>query len=271
MCVRIKDGDDIVNIKFGMPTLIEKNSIMDNVLLCKELGLSFIELNMNLPYCMPENISSKELLAIKEEYGVEFTLHFPEDIDFGCFYDEVRQANIRLFESIALWGSKFGVEVINIHLNPGVYFTLPDEKVFVYEKNKELFIEKFMDSLIKIRDISMPLGINVCIENMKVHQFVEETFKRLFNVPNIYFTWDVGHDAMSGYRMEEIFKRYPQKVKHMHLHDYNGISDHQVLFDGDIPIKDRIKFAEDNDLTVVIETKTVLSLRESISRLKNFK
>ena len=60
-----------MNIKFGMPTLIEKDNIVDNVLLCKELGLSFVELNMNLPYCMPENISSKELLAIKEKYGVQ--------------------------------------------------------------------------------------------------------------------------------------------------------------------------------------------------------
>jgi sugar phosphate isomerase/epimerase len=260
-----------MNIKFGMPTLIEKDNIMDNVLLCKELGLSFLELNMNLPYCMPENISSKELLAIKEKYNMEFTLHFPEDIDFGCFYEEIRQANIRLFENIASWGNEFGVGVINIHLNPGVYFTLPDEKIFVYEKNKELFIEKFMDSLIKIGDIAKPLGIKVCVENMMVHQFVEETFERLSHIPDISFTWDVGHDAMSGYRMEKIFKKYPQKVKHMHLHDYNGKSDHQILFDGKIPLDDRIKFAEDNDLTVVIETKTALALRESVSRLKNYK
>ncbi|WP_259473503.1 hypothetical protein [Clostridium estertheticum] len=36
-------------IDFGMPTLIETNSIESCVKLCKELGLDFIELNMNLP------------------------------------------------------------------------------------------------------------------------------------------------------------------------------------------------------------------------------
>lgn len=32
-----------------MPTLIENKTLNDNVTLCKELGLSFIELNMNFP------------------------------------------------------------------------------------------------------------------------------------------------------------------------------------------------------------------------------
>ena len=32
-----------------MPTLIEKRTFGDNVKLCKDLGLNFIELNMNFP------------------------------------------------------------------------------------------------------------------------------------------------------------------------------------------------------------------------------
>lgn len=256
-----------MNYKFGMPTLIEKNSIIENVVLCKKLGLDFIELNMNLPYCMPENISSKKLLKIKKEYNVEFTLHFPEDIDFGHFYEEVRQANIRLFKLIASWGNEFGVEKINIHLNPGIYFTLPNEKIFVYEKNKELFTERFLDSIIKIRDIAKPLGIKVCVENMQVHQFVEETYKRLCDVPEVYFTWDVGHDAMSGYKIKKIYLKNPSKVKHMHLHDYNGLSDHQVLFTGTVPLEERLKFAKENCSTIVIETKTVEALKESVKKL----
>ena len=36
-------------MKIGMPTLIEVPDIIRTVELCKELGLSFIELNMNMP------------------------------------------------------------------------------------------------------------------------------------------------------------------------------------------------------------------------------
>ena len=250
-----------------MPTLIEKESILDNVILCKELGLGFIELNMNLPYCMPNSNSHYDLVKIQKEYSIEFTLHFPEDIDFGCFYEEVRQANIRLFENIANWGAKFGVKKINIHLNPGIYFTLPDKKVFVYEKNKELFMEKFIDSLNKISQIAKPLGISICIENMQVKEFVLDTFEELVNLPDVYFTWDVGHDAMWGYEIEKIYRKYPYKVRHMHLHDYNGKSDHQPLFTGEIPLEERVKFADDNDLTVVIETKTEEALKKSVNSL----
>ena len=36
-------------LEFGMPTLIENSTLEDNIALCKELGLSFVELNMNFP------------------------------------------------------------------------------------------------------------------------------------------------------------------------------------------------------------------------------
>lgn len=254
--------------KFGMPTLIEKDSIEDNVVLCNELGLDFVELNMNLPYCMPENNSLEDLMKLKEKYNVEFTLHFPEEIDFGCFYEEVREANIRLFKYIATWASKFGAKKINIHLNSGVYFTLPHKKMFVYEKNNELFTDKLKDSLNKIIAVAEPLDIKVCVENMQLHKFVEEAFLELCDVSGVNFTWDVGHDAMTGYKIKNIYLNHPYKVSHMHLHDYNGISDHQVLFDGDIPLKERIEFAEENKLSVLIETKTVESLKESVKRLR---
>lgn len=253
--------------KFGMPTLIEKDTILDNVLLCKELELDFIELNMNLPYCMPDKNNPEKMLKLMEEHNIDFTIHFPEEIDFGCFYDEIRQANILLFNNIATWASKFGVEKINIHLNPGIYFTLPKEKIFVYDIHREIFIDNFIDSMIKIRDIAKPLGIKVCVENMKVHEFMEETFRKMVSIDDLYFTWDVGHDAMSSYKMEKIYLKNPHKVNHMHLHDYNGNSDHQILFEGNIPMKERIKFAEENNLTVVIEIKTEEALRKSIGRL----
>ncbi len=43
-------------MKIGMPTLIEVPDIIRTVELCKELGLSFIELNMNMPEFCPEKL-----------------------------------------------------------------------------------------------------------------------------------------------------------------------------------------------------------------------
>ena len=36
-------------ISFGMPTLIELNTLEESAALCRELGLKFIELNMSFP------------------------------------------------------------------------------------------------------------------------------------------------------------------------------------------------------------------------------
>ena len=40
---------------FGMPTLIENKDLGENIALCKELDLQFVELNMNFPmYQIPQ-------------------------------------------------------------------------------------------------------------------------------------------------------------------------------------------------------------------------
>lgn len=43
------------------------------------------------------------------------------------------------------------------------------------------------------------IGIKVCVENMQVYKFVEKTYENLCNIPRVYFTWGVGHDAVWGY------------------------------------------------------------------------
>ena len=37
-------------MKLGMSTLVEFDSLEENIELCERIGLNFIELNMDLPY-----------------------------------------------------------------------------------------------------------------------------------------------------------------------------------------------------------------------------
>ena len=41
-------------MKLGMPQLFEFDNIEDNLILAKDLGLDFIELNLNFGYCRKE-------------------------------------------------------------------------------------------------------------------------------------------------------------------------------------------------------------------------
>ena len=51
-------------MQYGMPTLIENKTLNDNIKLCKELGLKFIELNMNFPEYQIDKL--EKVLGIKD-------------------------------------------------------------------------------------------------------------------------------------------------------------------------------------------------------------
>ena len=65
---------------FGMPTLIETANLEECAVLCKELGLQFVELNMNLPQYQINKIDTEKVLQISEEYGIYYTIHLDENL-----------------------------------------------------------------------------------------------------------------------------------------------------------------------------------------------
>ena len=69
-------------MEYGMPTLIETDSLEETVSLCKELDLSFIELNMNLPqYQVSELEDVNHYLRLQKQYGIFFTIHLDENLN----------------------------------------------------------------------------------------------------------------------------------------------------------------------------------------------
>ena len=62
-------------MQFGMPTMIEAKSIESCAALCHELGLDFVELNMNLPEYQAERLDVERLGDIADKYGIYYTIH----------------------------------------------------------------------------------------------------------------------------------------------------------------------------------------------------
>ena len=80
-------------MQFGMPTLIENDTLADNIALCRELGLSFVELNMNFPEFQVEKLEWTDLLAkMGEKAGVYFTIHLDENMNVADFNPLVAEA-----------------------------------------------------------------------------------------------------------------------------------------------------------------------------------
>ena len=49
---------------FGMPTLIENKDLGENIALCKELDLQFVELNMNMPQFQTDSLEESRLAKL---------------------------------------------------------------------------------------------------------------------------------------------------------------------------------------------------------------
>ncbi len=258
-------------MKLGMPTLIELPDIDKTVDLCKELGLSFIELNMNMPEFCPEILSPDLIRKVSEAKNIEFTLHLPEEIDLASFHPSILQGHLERCCEAITWASQAGIDLINLHINSGIYFTLPDQKVWIYEKYQQQFLTNLEIAFNKLLKVAAKSKFKICIENSGNFQysFIKEAVAKLTRMVGIYFTWDTGNDAKTGYQEKEIILKHENKIGHMHLHDYNGESDHQMLFSGEINIEEMLSFANSRDMKVVIEVKTVDSLRKSIELLDN--
>ena len=64
---------------------------------------------------------------------------------------------------------------------------------------------------------------------------------------------------------------YSNKIKHIHLHDFNGSKDHQELFTGILNVKDELDFCKQHSLDVLIEVKRKEELINSVNKLRNLK
>jgi sugar phosphate isomerase/epimerase len=72
---------------FGMPTLLELDGLEAQVALAQRLGLSFVEINLDLPDYGPEALAAESLAKLGRDAGIAFTLHLPERLDLAAESD----------------------------------------------------------------------------------------------------------------------------------------------------------------------------------------
>jgi sugar phosphate isomerase/epimerase len=258
-------------IDFGMPTLIETNSIESCVRLCKELGLDFIELNMNLPQYQTESIDIQQLRSICENENIYFTIHIDENINVCDFNNEVANAYTKTVLSTIDIAKQLKIPVLNMHMSNGVYFTLPNEKMFLFNQYKDIYITK----LKQFRDIcEKNIGdsnIKICIENCSGYKaFAMEGIEILLESSVFALTFDIGHSHGVKGIDEPFINKHIDKLYHMHFHDARGRESHLSLGTGDINIRERISLAREHNCRVVLEIKTIEGLKHSVDKLTSY-
>ena len=257
-------------MRLGMPFLLENRTVEETCALCAALGLDFVELNGSFPTCLAEKLHAEELLRLKEKYGVGFTFHLPEEADPFAFDTPIQHAWRVIIRDFIQLAKDAGAPVVNMHLPRGVYITLPQGKVFM---NQQYGIE-YMAAVNSFRDavdaMLRDAGTRLCIENMNgflPHEW--NTIDVLLESRCFGLTLDVGHDfCAAGKDLPGVLKRRA-RLHHMHLHDGVGDHPHLALGTGEIDLPARIALAEETGSTVVLETKTVQALRDSLQWLKH--
>jgi sugar phosphate isomerase/epimerase len=277
----VKRGGDNM-LQFGMPTLIENKTLEDNISLCKELGLKFIELNMNFPEYQVEQLENTDrLLKLADEAGIYFTIHLDENLNIADFnslvtgaYLETVQRSIAVMKKLLPLRDKYGDSTqpltLNMHMHHGIYITLPDKKVQMYDRDFDTYMKSFATFRTLVSEWIGEDDILVVVENTDgFRDYEKKSIEYLLESPKFGLTWDIGHSKAIGEKDVPYILEHRDRLVHFHIHDgsENPPKNHLALGDGEIDLQDRLSLAESRNARCVLETKTIEALRKSVKWL----
>lgn len=253
-------------MKVGMPQLYEYDTIEDNLKLAKELGLDFIELNLNFGYCRKE-MEAGTVEALLKKYNIEATLHFYDEADLGS-YDEVVDAYLVHLERYARLGSDY-IKQINMHLIPGPVVTISGVKNYIYEKEYNEYIERLITNFKRAEDICNKYNINMVIENTdNIPEYTKRTYHDLYKA-GFRFCYDIGHDHLSYDIVWNLLSEIDLPFDEFHIHDAKDRKKcHLALNDGTLDVAKFKRLAEKNNAYVVLEVKQKSDLVVSVPLFK---
>lgn len=262
---------------FGMPFLIENQTLENCTELCHDLGLQFVELNMNFPQCQMDVLKADELNRIRKEKGIYFTIHLDENLNVCDFNREVREAYKRTVVQTIELAKEIEAPIINMHFARGIHITLPDRKVILFEQYPEYFTKNILEfrelceTVIQDGTGNQTGTVRIVIENTNGFLAYEKEAIELFlESPYFGLTLDIGHSHAVQNVDIPFYQEHTSRLLHMHAHDAKGTSNYLAFGDGEIDLAERLAWAKRENVRVVLETKTIQALTDTVKCLKEY-
>ena len=269
-------------MQFGMPTLIENRTLADNVALCRRLGLRFIELNMNFPEYQVDRLEQTDaLIAAAEAAGIYYTIHLDENLNVADFnplisgaYLETVRRTVQVAKALLPLRDRFGDSAqpltVNMHMHHGIFITLPDRKVQMYDRDLDTYMDSFARFRARCEEWIGDSDIRIVVENTDgFRPYEQKAIEYLLESPCFGLTWDIGHSKAVRERDVPFLLAHRDRLLHFHIHD--GTEDpprnHLALGDGEIDLMARLRLAQDRNARCVLETKTIEALESSVTWL----
>lgn len=271
-------------MQFGMPTLIENHSLEENAALCEALGLRFIELNMNFPEYQVDRLEqTDELVRIAEKHHLYYTVHLDENLNIADFNPLVTKAYLETVRRTILaakallplrdrYGDPAQPLTLNMHMHHGIYITLPDRKVQMYERNFETYMQSFAVFRSLCEEWIGDSSIMMAVENTDgFRDYEKKMIAYLLESKKFGLTWDIGHSKAIREADVSFLMEHQDKLIHFHIHDGTETPprNHLALGDGEIDLGARLKLAAERNARCVLETKTISALKQSVRWLRN--
>ena len=252
-------------MQFGMPALLEIGDLEASAALCRELGLSFSELNMNFPQYQLHRMDAGWLRDAARRYGIFYTLHLDDEINVADFNPAVAKAQVDTVLGAVALAKETGIPVINMHLSRGGVVTLPEKKVYLFDRYRDEYRDRLKSFRDRCHRAAMGSGVRVCIENTAgFPDWQAEALDLLLESEVFGLTLDTGHDFCTGGADLALIRQRKNRLHHMHLHDAAAPGrDHLALGTGELDIRDRLTLARECGCTVVLEIKTARALEDS--------
>lgn len=253
--------------KYGMPTMIETETLEQCAAVCHSLGLDLVELNLNFPQYLLHKLDAEELNRLAGKYGIGYTIHLDDEMSVADFNPYVAEGYCRtVLDAIAL-AKQIGAKKLNMHMSRGAKYTLPTKVLYFFEAYEGDYLENircFRDACERAIGDS---GILICVENTNGFlPFQKKALEILLESPAFGLTYDIGHNYCAGNADEEWILAHADRLRHFHIHDAkDGKKDHLALGKGEIDVKRYLALAEKLGCTVVLETKTIDGLTESVN------
>ena len=271
-------------MQFGMPTLIENHTLEENAALCEALGLRFIELNMNFPEYQVDRLEqTDELIRIAEQHHLYYTVHLDENLNIADFNPLVTKAYLETVRRTILaakallslrdrYGDPAQPLTLNMHMHHGIYITLPDRKVQMYERNFETYMQSFAVFRSLCEEWIGDSSIMMAVENTDgFRDYEKKMIAYLLESKKFGLTWDIGHSKAIREADVSFLMEHQDKLIHFHIHDGTETPprNHLALGDGEIDLDARLKLAAERNARCVLETKTISALKQSVRWLRN--
>lgn len=271
-------------IEYGMPTLIENRTLADNISLCRELKLRFIELNMNFPEYQIDSLEQTDVFVqAADAAGIYYTIHLDENLNIADFNPLVREAYLettrraievakKFMEPKNKYGDRNRPITINMHMHHGIFITLPDRKVQMYDRDFDVYMESFRKFREACEEWIGEADVKIAIENTDgFREYEKKAIMYLLESSCFVLTWDIGHSKAVGETDVPFILQHDNRLKHFHIHDgrEQPPQNHLPLGEGEIDLASRIQKAQDCNARCVLETKTIEALRRSVKWIED--